>query len=148
MELEMLRVLIVADDPLARAGLATLLAERETLTVVGQVAGEDALFTHLDVYRPDVIVWDLGWDVTELPPTFGEVDKPVLALLPHEELVPAARGAGAQGLLLRDGDGELLELALQAVAHGLLLLAPALADSVETRGLGATEPPAELPRTG
>ena len=50
------RVLIVADDPLARAGLAAIL--QDGCSVVGQAAGDDL---SLDVYRPDVLVWDLGW---------------------------------------------------------------------------------------
>ncbi|NDJ76480.1 MAG: hypothetical protein GYB65_09490, partial [Chloroflexi bacterium] len=51
------RVLMVADDPLARAGLAALLADR--VQVVGQTDSADLA---LDVYRPDVVLWDLGWD--------------------------------------------------------------------------------------
>ena len=55
-----LRVLVVADDPLARAGLAALLAAQPGATVVGQVAGEAGLSSALDVYRPDIVVWDMG----------------------------------------------------------------------------------------
>ena len=57
-----LRVLIVAGDPLARAGLATLLADQPGFTVVGQGAGDADLPAEVAVYRPDVVVWDLGWD--------------------------------------------------------------------------------------
>lgn len=143
MEVDVVRVLIVADDPLARAGLAALLAERPLLALVGQVAGDDEMLSHLEVYRPDVILWDLGWDAGELPETFSEVGAPVLALLPHEELAPAAWRAGTRGMLLRDGDGDLLETALKALAQGLLLLEPALVDTISTPSELAGEPPVE-----
>jgi len=51
-----LRVLIVADDPLARAGLAALLADQPACTVVGQVPGEAGPPAALDVYRPDLVL--------------------------------------------------------------------------------------------
>jgi DNA-binding NarL/FixJ family response regulator len=57
-------VLIVADDPLARAGLATLLSQQPGCTVTGQVDGGTDLSAALDVYRPEVVVWDLGWEPT------------------------------------------------------------------------------------
>ena len=41
-----LRVLIVADDPLARAGLATLLADRPGFTIAGQGAGDADLLAY------------------------------------------------------------------------------------------------------
>ena len=57
-----IRVLIVADDPLARAGLAALLADQPGCSVLGQVAEDTDLPAALDVYRPEVVVWDLGWE--------------------------------------------------------------------------------------
>ena len=61
MEINSLRLLIVADDPLARAGLAALLANQPDCNVVGQVSNDFNLLTELDIYRPDVLLWDLGW---------------------------------------------------------------------------------------
>ena len=55
-----LRVLVVAGDPLARAGLATLLANQPGCEVVGQAAGDADLPDALAFYRPDVLVWVLG----------------------------------------------------------------------------------------
>jgi len=52
-----LRVLIVADDPLARAGLAALLSAQPGCVVVGQAAEDGDLSSALDVYRPQVVVW-------------------------------------------------------------------------------------------
>ncbi len=57
-----LRILIVADDPLARAGLAMLLAGQADCAVVGQLSAEAVGSADLDIYHPDVILWDLGWN--------------------------------------------------------------------------------------
>lgn len=57
-----LRVLIVADDPLARAGLATLLTQNAGCSVVGHMPGHVDVLAGLRLYQPDVIVWDLGWE--------------------------------------------------------------------------------------
>lgn len=148
METDIIRVLIVADDPLARAGLTTLLADRPGLALVGQVAGQttedDTLLDHLDVYRPDVILWDLGWDGEELDIDFADLPVPVLVLLPQPALAAGARAAGAQGLLLRDGDGDLLQTSLEALVQGLLVLEPALADHLYPAGRAEElAPPAE-----
>ena len=55
-----LRVLVVATDPLARAGLGVMLADLPGIIVVGQVAAAPDLSSSLGVYRPEVVVWDLG----------------------------------------------------------------------------------------
>ena len=80
-----IRVLVVAHDPLARAGLAALLAGQPGCTVVGQIAGDADLPGALEAYRPDVVLWDLGWNV--LPALEGLIDlrdtsSPTLALVP------------------------------------------------------------------
>ena len=57
-----LRILVVADDPLARAGLGALVAGQDGHAVVGQVSGQEDISAAMDVYRPDVLLWDLGPD--------------------------------------------------------------------------------------
>jgi DNA-binding NarL/FixJ family response regulator len=71
-----LRVLIVADDPLARAGLATLLTQQPGCSVVGQMAAHADVLAGLRLYQPDVVVWDLGWE-----PMLGRADAPTRAYL-------------------------------------------------------------------
>src|SRR5262249_17647486 len=66
-----LRVLIVADDPLARAGLATLLTQQPGCSMVGQMVVYIDVLVGLHLYQPDVVVWDLGWE-----PTLGPADAP------------------------------------------------------------------------
>jgi len=90
-----LRVLIVADNLLARAGLAALLADQASVRVVGQVAGGETLVDDLDTYRPDALVWDFGWEpgaaheqLSELIEELGEPMKEiVLSPWPEPEVL-------------------------------------------------------------
>jgi two-component system nitrate/nitrite response regulator NarL len=105
-----LRVLVVGEDPLARAGLAALLQGIEGLEVVGSSVAEEA----------DVLLWDLGLGARAEPPSPG--GPPVLALLADESAAPEALAAGATGLLFRDTAPDRLAAALAAVARGLTVL--------------------------
>ena len=59
-----LRVLVVAGDQLARAGLAALLSQQPPqqsgALSVDQAGGDEDLPTILEAYRPDVVLWELG----------------------------------------------------------------------------------------
>ncbi len=126
-----LRVLVVADHLLARAGLAALLAAQPGLEVVGQTAGGDTLADDLDVYRPDAVVWDLAGEALAQLGALAGGAPPIVALLPDDAHAAAAAAllgaAGAGGLLHRDCDTAQLAAALTAAADGLLALDPALA---------------------
>ena len=139
--MDQIRVLIVADDPLARAGLAALLAGQTECTVVGQAGPGPELPSALAVYQPDVALWDLGWDpATGSLSDLGDTDLPVLALLPDAVHAVEVWGAGVQGLLLREADAERLAAGLQAVGQGLVVVDPALAQAVLPARDRETEP--------
>jgi two-component system nitrate/nitrite response regulator NarL len=127
------RVLIVADDPLARAGLAALLADQVGCTVVGQVAGSDDVLASLEVYRPDIITWDPGWDPalsSDRLPDFSDGGVPVVALLSDTSQAADVWTAGARGLLRRDTTPAALLAAIAAAAQGLAVIDPALAPAL------------------
>lgn len=129
------RVLLVADDPLARAGLAAVLADEPGCTLVGQISGQDDLLAEPDVYRPQVVLWDLGWDPTvPLEPLedLRDAGFPVVALVQDEARASEALAAGARGLLLRDVDAPTLAATLRAVGHGLVVFAPQLTDALRS----------------
>ena len=139
-------LLIVADDLLARAGLAALLAGQPGLSVAGQSDCGPQLDGLVQEHAPDALLWDLGWD-------FGEADNspllerladfsprlPVLALLPDGEEAGRVWAAGVAGLLPRQVDGERLAAALAAIAAGLLVIDPS------QRALLVTPPEIALP---
>lgn len=117
-----LSVLIVAENPLARMGLAALLAGQSALEVVGQTSGSD-LEDELATLEPDVIVWDWGWD--EAPRLPNSV--PVVALLKEADQAGEAWAAGARGLLLGSTEPDALAAAVNAAAQGLAVMEPGLA---------------------
>lgn len=131
------RVLIVARDPLARAGLAALMADQPEVTVVGQVAGSSDLSVELEVYSPDVLLWDLGLDPEADLEYLAELSSdspPIVALLPDEAHAAEGWMAGARGLLFRETDASSLEAAVAAVASGMVVLNPQLAITVIAAG--------------
>lgn len=136
-----IRVLIVAKNLLVRTGLAAMLAARQDVLVVGQVAVPDdegdTLANALDTYRPEVVVFDLGYDpAATLPHVIPLVEAPisVIALLPDDDSVPlvlAALGeAGAYGLLHNDSGADLLANAIRAVRGGLVAVEPGLMEEI------------------
>ena len=128
-----LRLLIMADDPLARAGLFALLSHQSDFIIVGQVDTASDLWSHLEVYSPDVILYDLGWDpasALERLSDIQESDLPLVLLLPNEAVVAEAWATGARGLLPRDADLGKLQAALLAAAQGLVTLDPEFTPSL------------------
>ncbi|MCC6805363.1 MAG: response regulator transcription factor [Anaerolineae bacterium] len=139
-----LRVLVVASSPLARAGLTALLDGAPGLNIVGQTAGENELADALDVYRPDVLVWDMGWEplqtLDRLPDVSGAG---VLALVADGatalEASAALIGAGVRGLLLQDSGADMLTAALHALGQGLVVLTPDVADALRAEPLASPD---------
>lgn len=118
-----IRVLLIGDDTLARVGLAALLASQPELRVVGQAAA-DGLEAMLAAARPDVLVWDLGWDPESGLEVMADLTASGLhavALVPDASFAAEARSAGASGVLLREAGPERLAAAVLAVAHGLVV---------------------------
>jgi len=130
-----LRVLLVASDPLARAGLAALLQSEDGLTVIGQVSPDE---TALEAFTHDVALLDLGWELGDaLAPLVDgallEFDLPLVVLLPDDEHAPQIIGAlhsaersAAYGLLTRQASSEMIVAALAACVAGLVTLEPTL----------------------
>ena len=143
---EPLRLIVLADDPLARAGLAALLANLPGCRVVAQGSAAllaDAADGELD--PADAIVWAVGWDATgEREDQLGSA-LPVLALAPDEESAVAAWALGCRGVVGRAADEEQLLAAVRAVAAGLHVFAPALARALLQDGpADPTASPADL----
>ena len=131
------RVLLVDDQTLFRAGLRTLLSTRPELEVVGEASdGLDALAVAAQV-RPDVVLMDL-----KMPKLDGvaatrrlRVQLPsaqIVALTTFEddELVFEVLRAGAVGYLLKDAPVERLVEATLAAARGESVLQPSVASKV------------------
>ena len=142
------RLLVVAADPLVRTGLALLLGEQDGYQVVGQING-DNLADDLEVYRPDVIVWDLGWEPEDSLASLAEAAADLeeglamVALIPDPEQAAAAWSAGVRGLLLRDVEPGRLLATIEAVARGLAVMEPGLLESLSPAGSLSEPRPAD-----
>jgi two-component system, NarL family, nitrate/nitrite response regulator NarL len=117
-----LRILVIADDPLVRAGLASLLAEQSGCAVLGRASGLDDLPALVKVYRPDVLLWDMIWhpnSAIERLAVLVESAAPLAVLLPDEGRVVEVWSAGVRAILRRDADAAQVVAALRALTQGL-----------------------------
>ena len=119
-----IRVVIVDDHAMLRAGLEQLLAGEADLEVVGKAAdGADAVALVREV-RPDVVLMDLqmpGLDGVEATRQIvGEELADVLVLTSYSdaERIVGALDAGALGYLLKDAEPDEVLRGIRAVARG------------------------------
>ncbi len=137
-EARIVRAFVVAEDTFARAGLAALLSELEHIEVVGTALADARLVPDLDVYRPDVLVWDFGsrsepGDMALMSAALAELAElglPLVVLLPDQAAVLATWAAGGRALLRRSSSIEQISAAIQAAQQGLVALDPTLADAL------------------
>jgi two-component system nitrate/nitrite response regulator NarL len=122
-----LRLLVVAEDGLARAGLRAL-AEAAGLQVVAD--GPPAELEDAAGDEADAAAWDVGAQggVDGLRSLSGRL--PVVSILWSEEQAGEALAAGARAVLLRDRVEEQLQPAVTAAVAGLVTLDERLAESV------------------
>ena len=128
--MQILNLLVVADDPLARAGLAMLLANHPDCDVLGQLSGVDLLIDvqeEDELMKADVIIWDLGWDFEGQPPAWQEVDKPIVALIPDEGETAVSMFTGIASILRRNSSADHIFAAAQAALLGLVTIDPTIA---------------------
>lgn len=143
-----LRVLVVADDTLSRAGLAALLERQPGLAVTGQAGMGTDMAETLGVYRPDAVLWDLGWNpaaglarLPDVAEAMTAARSGLVLLLPDIAHAAEAWAAGGRSLLLRSASPAALTAALAAAGQGLAVLDPALAATLAA----AHRQPAEAP---
>jgi two-component system nitrate/nitrite response regulator NarL len=115
-----IKVALLTDDPLLRAGLTSLLAQVGSINVVDRDAAEVAL-------------WDAGVDGEKTLARLTELralQMPTVAVVRDQAHVGPALAAGARGVVLRDQVGPGIHAALAAVRSGLTVMDSALADSL------------------
>lgn len=141
--MEPLRVLVVSADPLARGGLAAVLAAAPGLSVVEQAGPGREVQASLRRSAPEVAAFDLGGAGGFAEPLRDlSARLPVVALLTAEAQGAEALAAGARGVVFRDAPVERLAAALSAAARGLVSLDAGLAPSlVRAAPSGALDEP-------
>lgn len=136
---QVIRVLVVAGDPLARMGLAAMTAALPGCRVVGDVPDDAELPEAIDRLDPDLVVWDLG-PAAPAPDerSLGEGGPPVVLLASRDS--PGLPAGAAAAVLRRDIDAATLAAAIRAVAKGLTVLDPAFSPpAAPTRDRAAGE---------
>ena len=126
-----IRVIIVDDQELVRAGFRVLLDSAEDIEVVGEAATGDEAVDLVVRHAPDVALMDIrmpGMDGLEATEHLAAQGVPVKILIlttfDLDEYVHRALRAGASGFLLKDTSPKELLDAIRVVAEGDALLSP------------------------
>ncbi len=143
----MIRVLVVDDHPVVRAGLVGMLAAEDDVEVVGEAGDGDEALARVAVLSPDVVLMDLRMPRTDGAAATARIvathpSSKVLVLTTYDtdgDIVRAVE-AGATGYLLKDTPRAQLVEAVRSAARGETVLAPSVAARLFTR---LRTPPAE-----
>ncbi len=143
-----IRVLLVDDDPLVRAGLSLMLGGAADIEIVGEAADGGDVDALVDRTRPDVVLMDVrmpGTDgLTATERLRARRDPPqvvVLTTFHADEQVLRALRAGAAGFVLKDTPPTEIVEAVRRVAAGDPVLSPTVTRQLIRRaaGTGADE---------
>jgi DNA-binding NarL/FixJ family response regulator len=128
-----IRVLIVDDQALVRAGFRMILEAQADLEVVGEAGDGSAAIDAVRTLRPDVVLMDVrmpGIDGIEATRRLTEAGVPgkivILTTYDLDEYVFDALAAGASGFLLKHVPPEELVRGVRVAASGEALLAPSI----------------------
>jgi DNA-binding NarL/FixJ family response regulator len=134
------RVLVVDDDDLMRAGLRAVLSSDETIEVVGEATTGRHAIERVRALRPQVVLMDVrmpdldGIAATrEVLANSPEVKVVILTTFEQDDYIFGAINAGASGFLLKRTRPEELITAVHTVAAGDSLLSPSVTRTVLDR---------------
>ena len=147
------RILVADDQPLVRVGLTKILEARDDFEVVGEAEDGVQAIEATQRLRPDVVLMDIRMplmDGLEATRRIVEQNGPptrvlVLTTFGRNEYVYEALRAGASGFLLKDTPPEELLAAVEIIARGDALLAPAVTRAVVEEFVRRPPPPEQPP---
>jgi DNA-binding NarL/FixJ family response regulator len=135
-----LRVLLVDDHEVVRAGLRALLEAQDGIEVVGEVGTAADAVRQVGFNAPDVVVMDVrlpdgsGVEATrKIRDRWPDVAVLVLSSFADEEALMSSIEAGASGYLLKRVDTDAIVDAVRAVGAGESLLDPAMTKQLFTK---------------
>jgi DNA-binding NarL/FixJ family response regulator len=153
----MIRVLLVDNEALIRAGFRVLLDSEPDIEIVGEATDGQQAIEQSRALNPDVVLMDIrmpvldGLRATEAiaaDPALSHVRVVILTTYETDEYVFEALRAGASGFLLKDAEPADLVRAIQVAAAGDALLAPSVTRKLiadyATRPRPARRTPPEL----
>jgi DNA-binding NarL/FixJ family response regulator len=129
-----IRVILVDDQHLVRAGFRLILETEEDIDVVGEAGDGRAGVELARQLRPDIVLMDIrmpeidGVEATRRIAAMGPGGPRILILTTYDadEYVVEALRAGASGFLLKDAPPQQLVDAIRVIASGDALLAPSI----------------------
>ena len=147
MRLAPIRVLVVDDEPLIRAGLRLILEGARDVSIVGEAADGESGIRLAAELQPDVILMDIrmpalsGIKATE---SITGAPRPprviVLTSFDTDDFILAALRAGASGFLLKDAAPEELVAAVRDAAGENLRFSPAVLKRIVAAAASAAVP--------
>lgn len=149
-----IRVYLIDDQAMIRAGMKSLLNQRGNLEVIGDCGDARQALGEVEDLRPDVILLDItmpglsGLDA--LPMIRKIIPKTKVLMVTHhegEKFVDRALTSGAEGYLSKDSDPAELALAIEAVHRGDPFVSPKVSAAILARSRrGESGSPASLSR--
>ena len=135
-----IRVYLIDDQAMIRAGMKSLLNQRKNLEVVGDCGDARTALEELESVRPDVVLLDItmpglsGLDA--LPMIRKMLPRTKVLMVTHHEgenFVDRALNSGAEGYLSKDSDPAELALAIEAVHRGDPFVSPKVSAALLSR---------------
>ncbi|MFC7840029.1 response regulator [Streptomyces sp. NPDC057382] len=138
-----IRLLLVDDDPLVRAGLSFMLGGADDVEIVGEAADGAEVEALVDRTRPDVVLMDIrmpavdGLTATERLRARPDAPQVVVLTTFHaDEQVLRALRAGAAGFVLKDTPPSEILAAVRRVAAGDPVLSPTVTRQLVRHAVG------------
>jgi two-component system, NarL family, response regulator NreC len=135
-----IRIFLVDDQTMIRAGFRSLLTKDERFQVLGDSGDPRQAIDSIETLRPDVVLLDISMPglsgIDAIPLIRKAHPKVKIVMLTHHEgetFVEQALEAGADGYLSKDSDPAELVLALQSVHKGKMYLSPRVAGALVSR---------------
>ena len=141
-----LRILLVDDHRLVRAGMRALLEKMPSTEVVGEAEDGRQAFEMIGRHRPDIVLLDIAMPnlnglnaVERMRKEWPETKVIILTMHANEEYVVRALRFDVSGYLIKDAAVDELEHAIHAVADGDTYLSPLVSKRVIRDYLARTD---------
>lgn len=131
-----IRIVVVDDHGLFRAGLVSLLTTFPEFEIIGEAGDGREALSVIETTKPDVVLLDVNMPImggVEMVEAIQKNDAPSILMLTiskHDEDLFGAIAAGADGYLLKDAEPDELRRAIILVAEGKSVLSPEVTSRV------------------
>ena len=131
-----IRIVVVDDHGLFRAGLVSLLTTFPEFEIIGEAGDGREALSVIEATRPEVVLMDVNMPImsgVEMVESIQKNDAPSILMLTiskHDEDLFGAIAAGADGYLLKDAEPDELRRAINLVAEGKSVLSPEVTSRV------------------